>query len=118
MLLLVLACNGRSDLFSSFVEGRTQEPLGSYALVANGTADAYALAVSESLSVESADPEIVAAPTAVEVSEDSAHLHLVTGVAGSTDLSLVDDGGRVLDTVSLSVEEPTDAEVVPLSVNL
>src|SRR5678815_165704 len=101
MLLLVLACSARNDsLFDSFVEGRTQDPLGSDALVANGTADAYALGVSESLSVESADPDIVAAPSGVELGEDSAHLHLVTGVAGSTELSLLDDRGRVLDTVS------------------
>jgi hypothetical protein len=116
MLLLVLACNGRSDLFSSFVESRTQDPLGSYALVANGTADAYALGVTEPLVVESADPEIVSAD--VEVNDDSAHLHLVTGVAGGTELSFVDDGGRVRDSVSLSVEDAVDADVVPLSVNL
>jgi hypothetical protein len=117
MLLLVLACSSGSDLdFSSFVEERTQDQLGSYALVANGTAEAHALGVTESLSVASADPEIVSAT--IDVVEGGANLHLATGAAGGTEVSLIDDGDRVLDTVSLSVEDAIDADVVPTAVNL
>ena len=119
LVLAVLACTAKDDsLFSSFVEERTQDRLGSYALVADGTADAHASEVDEPLAVMSADPEIVVAPTGVDVREGFASLHLVTGVAGSTELSLVDEGGRVLDTVTLSVEEAIDSDVVPLTANL
>jgi hypothetical protein len=110
-MLLLLACTAGTDsLFDRFLETGTEDRVGSYAFVAHGSAELVALALDEPVVAVSADPDVVAVGAVTD-----GRLSLVTGVAGSTELVLVDQGGRVLDSVMVSVEEPVDAMVVPMA---